>query len=237
MTSALEVKNLNKKYGNFLALDNVNITINGGKIIGLLGPNGSGKSTFFKCVSGLLTYEGQILVHGRPVGAESKKMVAFLPERTYLDLNMRVCEVFDFFFDFYDDFDVNRAYELLATLGVDRNAKLKTLSKGTKEKVQLVLVMARDAKLYLLDEPIAGVDPVAREFILDTIVSNYNKNATVLVSTHLISDVEKVLDSFLFVRNGKIIMQGDVAKAREVYGGKTVDEIFREVYKKCSQNA
>ncbi|MBQ4098936.1 MAG: ABC transporter ATP-binding protein [Clostridia bacterium] len=229
MTSALEVKNLNKKYGNFLALDNVNITINGGKIIGLLGPNGSGKSTFFKCVSGLLTYEGQILVHGRPVGAESKKIVAFLPERTYLDLNMRVCEVFDFFFDFYDDFDVNRAYELLATLGVDRNAKLKTLSKGTKEKVQLIAVMARKAQVYLLDEPIGGVDPAAREFIIHTILTRVNEGATIIISTHLIRDIEDILDEYIFINGSKFISYGSVKDVHDQ--GKTVDEVFREVFR------
>lgn len=229
MTSALEVKNLNKKYGNFLALDNVNITINGGKIIGLLGPNGSGKSTFFKCVSGLLTYEGQILVHGRPVGAESKKMVAFLPERTYLDLNMKVCEVFDFFFDFYDDFDVNRAYELLATLGVDRNAKLKTLSKGTKEKVQLIAVMARKAQVYLLDEPIGGVDPAAREFIIHTILTRVNEGATIIISTHLIRDIEDILDEYIFINGSKFISYGSVKDVHDQ--GKTVDEVFREVFR------
>ncbi len=229
MTSALEVKNLNKKYGNFLALDNVNITINGGKIIGLLGPNGSGKSTFFKCVSGLLTYEGQILVHGRPVGAESKKIVAFLPERTYLDLNMRVCEVFDFFFEFYDDFDVNRAYELLATLGVDRNAKLKTLSKGTKEKVQLIAVMARKAQVYLLDEPIGGVDPAAREFIIHTILTRVNEGATIIISTHLIRDIEDILDEYIFINGSKFISYGSVKDVHDQ--GKTVDEVFREVFR------
>lgn len=229
MTSALEVKNLNKKYGNFLALDNVNITINGGKIIGLLGPNGSGKSTFFKCVSGLLTYEGQILVHGRPVGAESKKIVAFLPERTYLDLNMRVCEVFDFFFDFYDDFDVNRAYELLATLGVDRNARMKTLSKGTKEKVQLIAVMARKAQVYLLDEPIGGVDPAAREFIIHTILTRVNEGATIIISTHLIRDIEDILDEYIFINGSKFISYGSVKDVHDQ--GKTVDEVFREVFR------
>ena len=229
MTSALEVKNLNKKYGNFLALDNVNITINGGKIIGLLGPNGSGKSTFFKCVSGLLTYEGQILVHGRPVGAESKKIVAFLPERTYLDLNMTVCEVFDFFFEFYDDFDVNRAYELLATLGVDRNAKLKTLSKGTKEKVQLIAVMARKAQVYLLDEPIGGVDPAAREFIIHTILTRVNEGATIIISTHLIRDIEDILDEYIFINGSKFISYGSVKDVHDQ--GKTVDEVFREVFR------
>lgn len=229
MTSALEIKNLNKRYGNFLALDNVNITIDGGKIIGLLGPNGSGKSTFFKCIAGLLTYEGQILVHGLPVGAESKKIVSFLPERTYLDLNMRVKEVFEFFFDFYDDFDLNRAYELLATLGVDANAKMKTLSKGTKEKVQLIAVMSRRAKVYLLDEPIGGVDPAAREFIIHTILTRVNEGATIIISTHLIRDIEEILDEYIFINGSKFLSYGSVKDVHDQ--GKTVDEIFREVFR------
>lgn len=237
-TLVLETKDLVKDYGGGVGLLGVDLKLPAGKIIGLLGTNGSGKTTLLKLIAGILTpTSGELIVCGNKVGVETKAVVSYLPERTYLNDWMRVEEIIEFFADFYEDFSTEKAYAMLKSLEVDPKRKLKTLSKGTKEKVQLVLVMARDAKLYLLDEPIAGVDPVAREFILDTIVSNYNKNATVLVSTHLISDVEKVLDSFLFVRNGKIIMQGDVAKAREVYGGKTVDEIFREVYKKCSQNA
>ena len=194
-------------------------------------------TTLLKLIAGILTpTRGTVSVCGEKVGIETKAMVSYLPERTYLNDWMRVEEIIEYFADFYEDFSREKAYAMLRSLDVDPKRKLKTLSKGTKEKVQLVLVMSRNARLYLLDEPIAGVDPVAREFILDTIVSNYNRGATVLVSTHLITDVEKVLDSFLFVRKGRIIMQGDVAKAREAYDGKTLDEIFREVYRQCLRN-
>ena len=234
----LETNGLVKDYGGGVGLLGVDLKLPAGKIIGLLGTNGSGKTTLLKLIAGILTpTAGGLSVCGEKIGVETKAMVSYLPERTYLNDWMKVEEIIDYFADFYWDFSREKAYAMLKSLEVDPKRKLKTLSKGTKEKVQLVLVMARNARLYLLDEPIAGVDPVAREFILDTILSNYNKGATVLVSTHLISDVEKVLDSFIFVRNGKIIMQGDVAKAREAYEGKTLDEIFREVYKKCSQNA
>lgn len=165
-----------------------------------------------------------------PIGIETKEIVSYLPERTYLNDWMTVEEIIAFFADFYADFSTEKAYTMLASLNVDPKRKLKTLSKGTKEKVQLVLVMSRNARIYLLDEPIAGVDPVAREFILDTIVSNYNKEATILISTHLITDVEKVLDGFIFLRDGNVIMQSSVEEARAAYEGKTVDEIFREVY-------
>lgn len=236
-TTVLETCELVKDYGSGIGLCGVDIKLPAGKIIGLLGENGSGKTTLLKLIAGILTpTRGTLSVCGEKIGVETKAMVSYLPERTYLNDWMKVEDIIEYFADFYEDFSREKAYAMLGSLGVDPKRKLKTLSKGTKEKVQLVLVMARNARLYLLDEPIAGVDPVAREFILDTIVSNYNKEATVLVSTHLITDVEKVLDSFLFVRKGKIIMQGDVAKAREAYGGKTLDEIFREVYKQCTQN-
>ena len=169
------------------------------------------------------------------MGVETKKLVSFLPERTYLNDWMRISEMLEFFADFYEDFEVERAKRMLLSLGVDENAKLRTLSKGTREKVQLVLVMSRRAKLYLLDEPIAGVDPVAREFILETILSNRSPESTILVSTHLISDVEKVLDEVIFIRDGKVLLQESAEKIREEKG-KTIDEYFREVYK-CSENA
>ena len=235
--AVLETNGLVKDYGGGVGLLGVDLKLPAGKIVGLLGTNGSGKTTLLKLIAGILTpTSGGLSVCGENIGVETKAMVSYLPERTYLGDWMRVEEIIDYFADFYEDFSREKAYAMLKSLDVNPKRKLKTLSKGTKEKVQLVLVMARNARLYLLDEPIAGVDPVAREFILDTILANYNKGATVLVSTHLISDVEKVLDSFIFVRNGKIIMQGDVAKAREAYEGKTLDEIFREVYKQCSQN-
>ena len=229
MSSAIAVKNLTKRYGNFVALDDVNITVNGGKIIGLLGPNGSGKTTFLKCLSGLLDYEGEIKIHGEEIGVNTKKIVSFLPERTYLDYSMKVSEVFDFFAEFYGDFDLDRAYELLATLGVDKNAPLKTLSKGTKEKVQLIAVMARKALVYLLDEPIGGVDPAAREFIIKTILTRVNEGATIIISTHLIRDIEEILDEYIFINGSKMVAYGNV-KAVHEQGG-TVDELFREVFR------
>ena len=235
--SILECKNLSKAYKKGVyVINDMNIEIPRGKIVGLLGPNGCGKSTLIKMIAGVLQpTNGEITVDGCPVGEDSKALVSYLPERTYFNNSMKVSELLNYFEEFYSDFDKERAYKLLSDLKISPNSNLKSLSKGTKEKVQLVLVMARKAKLYLLDEPIAGVDPVAREYILDTIVSNYNKEATVIVSTHLIADVEPVLDDFLFVHRGRVLMRGEVAEAKAKYG-KTLDELFREVYKKCSAN-
>ena len=231
MAIVLETKSLKKDYVGKIALSGIDLCLPSGKIIGLLGSNGSGKTTLLKLAAGLLApTSGEIRVCGMEIGVETKRVVSFLPERTYLNDWMRVIDIMEFFDDFYEDFDREAARSMLSHLGVDERARLKTLSKGTKEKVQLVLVMSRHAKLYLLDEPIAGVDPVAREYILNTIVANYNPEASVIISTHLIADVEKVLDSFLFIRDGRIIMQSDVDKAKEEYG-KSVDEIFREVYR------
>ena len=225
----IEIKNLTKRYGKFTALDNVSINIEGGKIIGLLGPNGSGKTTFFKCLSGLLTYEGEIRIGGKEVGVETKNLVSFLPERTYLDPSMRVEEVFSFFAEFYEDFDMERAYYLLSILGVAKDAKMKTLSKGTKEKVQLIAVMARRALVYLLDEPIGGVDPAAREFIIKTILTRVNEGATIIISTHLIRDVEEILDEYIFINGSKFVAYDSAKRVHDE--GKTVDEIFREVFR------
>ena len=229
MENAVEIKNLTKKYGKFVALDGVNLTISRGKIVGLLGPNGSGKTTLFKCLAGLLTFDGEVSIMGNPVGAESKKVVSYLPERTYLDLSMKVCEVFDLFKEFYEDFDIVRAYELLASLKVDKNAQLKKLSKGTKEKVQLIAVMARRADVYLLDEPIGGVDPAAREFIMNTILTRIGDGGTIIISTHLIRDIEEILDEYIFINGSKVFDHGDAKAVHEQ--GKTVDEIFREVFR------
>ena len=230
MSVILETKNLTKNYGSARGLSDLSLTLEGGKIIGLLGSNGSGKTTLIKMIAGILQpTSGSITVNGLPIGTETKKIVSYLPERTYLNSWMRISDILNYFEDFYADFDKENARRMLTALGVNETAKLKTLSKGTREKVQLVLVMSRKAKVYLLDEPIAGVDPVAREFILETILSNRAPDSTILISTHLITDVEKVLDRFVFIRDGQLLMMQDVEKVKE--SGKTVDELFREVYK------
>ena len=232
----VSVRDLSKEYsGGFIALDHVNVDLPYGQIIGLLGPNGGGKTTFIKTLAGLLTpTSGSVEIGGFVPGTESKKIVSYLPERTYFNSWMTVRECLEFFADFYEDFDAHTANDMLNTLGINIDAKLKTLSKGTKEKVQLVLVMSRKAQLYLLDEPIAGVDPAAREFILKTIIGNYNNNATVLISTHLISDIEQILDSFVFLSGGKIFARGSVDSVREEKG-MSLDEFFREVFR-CLPN-
>ena len=230
MSDILEIKHLTKNYGDITALSDVTLSLEGGKIIGLLGSNGSGKTTLLKMIAGILQpTSGTVTVDGMEIGTETKKIVSYLPERTYLYSWMRTRDIIDYFDDFYEDFNKENALRMLKALSVNENAKLKTLSKGTREKVQLVLVMSRKAKVYLLDEPIAGVDPVAREFILETILSNRAPDSMILISTHLITDVEKVLDSFVFIRDGKLLMKQDVESVRE--SGKTVDELFREVYK------
>lgn len=227
----LDVRALTKRYGNLTALNKLNLTLPAGKIIGLLGPNGSGKTTLIKIIAGILTpTSGEVTVNGYPIGIESKKIVSYLPERTYFDESQTVEQVMAYFEDFYDDFRPERAEEMFKRLSIDPKRKIKTLSKGTKEKVQLVMVMSRTAKLYLLDEPIAGVDPAARDYILDTIISNYDSEATVLISTHLIQDIEKVLDEFVFIRNGEVVLQDTAAHVREEQG-KTVDELFREAFR------
>lgn len=227
----LECKNLSKHYGRYPALSNINLQIDGGHIIGLLGPNGSGKTTFIKLIAGLLTpSSGELYLKEEPIGIESKKMISYLPDHTYLNDWMKVKEIIGFFADFYEDFETERAYDMLAKLNINPNSKLKTLSKGTKEKVQLILVMSRKADLYLLDEPIAGVDPAARDYILNTIISNYDENASILISTHLISDIENILDEVIFIQNGQIRMQTSVDDIRE-NENKSIDTLFREVFK------
>ncbi|MBR2447910.1 MAG: ABC transporter ATP-binding protein [Clostridia bacterium] len=229
----LECKNLTKSYKkNHPVLDGLNLTIPAGKIVGLLGPNGCGKSTLIKLVSGLLQPDsGEILVDGMPISEKTNAIISYLPERTYFNSWMRVSQLVDYFSEFYEDFDPIRAVALMKDLGINTNSKLKSLSKGTKEKVQLILVMSRDAKLYLLDEPIAGVDPAAREYILSTIVSNYNPDASIIITTHLISDVEQVLDDFVFLSfGGTILMSGNAEEARNE-NGKSLDQLFREVFR------
>ena len=231
MNPILECKGLTKRYGNKTALDQVSFSLMPGKIIGLLGPNGSGKTTLIKLLNGLLVpTEGHIFIDGLAPGVETKKFVSYLPERTYLNSWMKVCDIIDFFQDFYEDFDKARAYDMLKRLNINPSDRLRTMSKGTKEKVQLILVMSRRARLYCLDEPIAGVDPAARDYILSTIIQNYDENATIIISTHLISDVENILDDVVFIQNGHIRMADSVENIR-FNQGKSVDALFREVFK------
>lgn len=231
MSILFECKDLKKNYGKNQALKGLNLQIESGQIVGLLGPNGSGKTTLIKLANGLLTKNGgELYIDGKEVGVETKKIVSYLPERTYLDVRSKVKDVIGFFKDFYSDFDENRAYDMLSKLNINPNDKLKTMSKGTREKVQLILVMSRQAKLYFLDEPIGGVDPAARDYILNTIISNYNPEAAVIISTHLISDIEKILDDVVMIKNGELIMHKKVDEIREEYG-KSMDEVFREVFR------
>ncbi|HJD27705.1 MAG TPA: ABC transporter ATP-binding protein [Candidatus Blautia avicola] len=231
MNPILECKGLTKRYGNKTALDQISFSLMPGKIIGLLGPNGSGKTTLIKLLNGLLVpTEGHIFIDGLAPGVETKKFVSYLPERTYLNSWMKVCDIIDFFQDFYEDFDKARAYDMLKRLNINPSDRLRTMSKGTKEKVQLILVMSRRARLYCLDEPIAGVDPAARDYILSTIIQNYDENATIIISTHLISDVENILDDVVFIQNGHIRMVDSVENIR-FNQGKSVDALFREVFK------
>lgn len=232
MEYILEYSNTSKFYaGGICALNGINLRVGRGRIVGLLGSNGSGKSTLLKLANGLLTpTQGTVCINDRTVGIESKRIVAYLPERSYLNDWMRACDLIEFFSDFYPDFNTQKAYDMLARLGIDPKTRLKTMSKGTKEKVQLILVMSRDAELYLLDEPIGGVDPAARDYILNTILSNYNPNATIIISTHLISDIEQILDDVIFIHNGNVTMVATVDQIREERG-MSVDALFREEFR------
>ncbi len=231
MNTILSCTDLTKSFGNKKALSGVNLTLERGKIVGLLGPNGSGKTTLIKLANNLLTpTTGSIRISGYLPGVETKMRVSYLPERSYLNDWMRVEELIAFFADFYEDFKKEKAYDMLKRLNINPKDRLKTLSKGTKEKVQLILVMSREAELYLLDEPIGGVDPAARDYILETIISNYNENATVIISTHLIADIEKVLDHVVFIHGGQIVLSSSVDAIRDERG-KSVDNLFREVFK------
>ncbi len=222
---------LTKRYGGKTALSGLNLELGRGRIVGLLGPNGSGKTTLIKILCGLLQpTEGAVLVDGQKVGPASKAIISYLPDRMYFADWMKATDLFDLFADFYADFDRVRAMSMCASLGVTPSDRLKSMSKGTKEKVQLVLVMARKAQLYLLDEPIAGVDPAARDFILSTILTNYNEDGTVLISTHLISDIEKVLDEAIFLKDGQITLHDTVDNIRE-RENKSVDALFRDVFR------
>ena len=227
----LEVKNLNKTFDNKEILKDISFNISSGKIVGLLGKNGAGKTTLIKLINDLLTpSSGEILIKGNKIGVESKKIISYLPERTYLNKQMKVAEVIAYFKDFYEDFDEAKAKKLLNDLDLDINLPLTKMSKGMQEKVQLVLVMSRKADLYILDEPLGGVDPATRDYILDTILTNFNENASVIISTHLISDIERILDEVIFIDKGKVILQSDADKLRNKEKS-SIDEIFRRMFK------
>ena len=231
MRPILECQKLTKKYGNFFALSNVDLSLERGKIVGLLGPNGSGKTTLIKLANGLLTpSDGHIMINGLEPGPATKKIVSYLPDRSFFNGHMTVNHLLAYYADFYRNFSTERALKMLDALEIDKGKRLNALSKGAQEKVQLVLVMSRDADLYILDEPIGGVDPAARDYILRTILSNYSENATVLISTHLITDIEQVLDHVIFLQNGQISLNASVDEIRTEYG-KSVDTLFREVFK------
>lgn len=229
--SIVQIKNVSKRFGNKEALKKVNLNIEKGKIIGLLGSNGSGKSTLIKIINDLLVpTTGNVLINGEKPGVNSKKVISYLPERSYLSFNMKVKELIAYFADFYEDFDEQKAHKLLADFEINENDRLKTMSKGTKEKVQLIMVMSRNAQLYILDEPIGGVDPAARDYILDTILANFNEDASILISTHLIADIERILDDVVFISKGEIVKNTSADELRNA-SGKSIDEIFREEFR------
>ncbi|MBE5957061.1 MAG: ABC transporter ATP-binding protein [Lachnospiraceae bacterium] len=232
MTALLECNNLTKRYtSSKTALNHINISLPAGRIIGLLGPNGSGKTTFLKLAAGLLSpTEGEILIHGQKPGPATKAMVSYLPDRTYFDSFRKVKHLLDFFETFYADFNKEKALHLLNDLSIRPDDRLKSMSKGTKEKMELILTMSREASVYLLDEPIGGVDPAARDYILNTILTNYNENATILISTHLIQDIESVLDDVIFIKNGELVLY-DSSENIRIKEQKSVDQLFREVFR------
>lgn len=227
----LEIKNLDKDYDSIKVLKNINLTIPRGKIIGLLGKNGTGKSTLIKLINDLLTpTNGEILVNGKKIGIESKKIISYLPERTYLDKSMKVINVLKYFNEFYDNFEIKKALKLIKDLDLNLETKISKMSKGMQEKLQLILVMSRKADLYILDEPLGGVDPATRDYILDTILSNFNEDASVIISTHLIADIERILDEVIFIDKGKIVLTSSADELRNKEN-KSIDEIFREMFK------
>ncbi len=231
MTDILQVHRITKKYGKHTALEDVTLNLPSGKIIGLLGPNGSGKTTLIKLINGLLKpTSGELVVDGYKPSVATKKIVSYLPDTTYLDDNMKIRDIFAYFKAFYDDFDQERAEHLCKDLDLDLNDRLRNLSKGNKEKVQLIVVMSRNARLYVLDEPIGGVDPATRDYILKTIINNYSEDASVIISTHLIADVEPILDEVVFLKNGHIVLNGNADDLREEYG-QSIDRIFRDTFK------
>lgn len=227
----LEIKNLYKNYGEKQVLNNITLTVPRGKIIGLLGKNGTGKTTLIKLINGLLTpTEGEIIFEGKKIGPQSKLNIAYLPERTYLDKSMTINETLKFFKEFYSNFDIDKAKYLLKKLDLDENQKIIKMSKGMQEKVQLVLVMSRKADLYILDEPLGGVDPATRDYILDTILTNFNEGASIIISTHLISDIERILDEVIFIDKGEIKLTSDADELRNKENA-SIDEIFRRMFK------
>ncbi|MBQ8338504.1 MAG: ABC transporter ATP-binding protein [Oscillospiraceae bacterium] len=231
MSEILRCNSLTKKFGNLIAVNNLTLSIESGKIVGLLGPNGSGKTTLIKMINGLLQpTSGSLEICGNKPGVETKKVVAYLPDNVFLNNWMRVEQIVEMFADFYADFRKELAFTMLERLGVDRKRKLKTLSKGNKEKVSLILVMSRNAMLYVLDEPIAGVDPATRDYIISTIINNYNPEASVIISTHLISDIEEVLDDVIFIRQGGLILHKSADEIRNETGN-SIDSLFREAFK------
>ena len=227
----LECKNVTKKFDKRVVLDNINLNIEEGKIYGLLGKNGAGKSTLIKLINDLLTLDkGEILFKGNRIGVFSKSHISYLPERTYLDKDMKVESVIKYFEEFYEDFNTKKAYKLLKDLDLDKDKKISKMSKGMQEKLQLILVMSREADLYILDEPLGGVDPATRDYILDTILSNFKEGSSVIISTHLISDIERILDNVIFIDKGKITLVSDADKLREKEKS-SIDEIFRRSFK------
>lgn len=231
MNQILECNALTKQYSGFTALSNVNLSIQRGRIVGLLGPNGSGKTTFIKLLNGLLVpSQGELFIDGKKPGVETKKIVSYLPDKNYLNNNLKVSNLIHLFEDFYEDFRPKKAYEMLERLNISPDKRMKHLSKGTKEKVQLILVMSREAQLYCLDEPIGGVDPASRDYILNTIISNYTEDATVIISTHLIADVENILDDIILLQNGNVVRSASVDDIR-IKEGKSIDALFREVFR------
>ena len=227
----LKIDNLNKKFDDKYILKDINLKIPSGKIIGLLGKNGAGKTTLIKIINDLLTpTSGEILIKGNKVGVETKKIISYLPERTYLNKQMKVKEILNYFADFYENFDMQKAKKLLEDLDLDINQNLSKMSKGMQEKVGLVLVMSREADLYILDEPLGGVDPATRDYILDTILSNFNENASVIISTHLISDIERILDEVIFIDNGSLAIHSNTDELRTKENA-SIDEIFRRMFK------
>ena len=232
MSSLLEIKNLSKTFDNKKILDNVNLEIEKGRIVGLLGKNGAGKSTLIKLINDLLTVDegGVILFKGKKLGVYSKEHISYLPERTYLDKSMKVSDVIKFFKDFYSNFDEKKAYALLKDLNLDSDIRISKMSKGMQEKLQLILVMSRDADLYILDEPLSGVDPATRDYILDTILSNFKEGSSIIISTHLISDIERILDDVVFIDKGKVVISSSADELRTKEKA-SIDDIFRREFK------